>query len=123
MTPLALACYAALQPLVPSRSDARLSYSDLLALLPDDFLYLDLGNPQHRNELSAALGEVVVRCRAADLPALPALVVLRDGDQLGYPGEGYYPTAHPGVDDPLRQQVAWGWEVEAVQRTNYPPTL
>lgn len=123
MTPLALACYSILRQLVPSDSDARLSYSDLLAELPPAFGYLDLQNPQHRNELSAALGEIVTACRAARLPALPALVVLRDGDELGYPGPGYYPIAHPGVDDQLMQEVAWGHEVEAVQQTTYPPAI
>lgn len=125
MSALAAACLAVLRLLVPSRSDPRLSYMDLVSRLPDQFQYLDMENPQHRNELSAALGEIVVACRShrLPLPALPAIVVKLVEGQLEYPGPGYYPLAHPGVTDPDQLLVLWGREAEAVQRTQYPPRL
>lgn len=123
MSPLALACYAVLRPLVPSQTDLRLAYTELVRRLPREFQYLDLENPQHRDELSEALGEIVVACRGRGLRALPAIVVKLVGGELKYPGHGYYPVAHPGVPDPDELLILWGREVEAVQRARYPERL
>ena len=123
MSPLALACYAVLRLVVPSRTDPRLSYSKLVSRLPQEFQYLSLENPQHRNELSEALGEIVSACRTRSLPALPAVVVKLVRDELEYPGAGYYPVAHPGVEDSDSLLVLWGRELEQVQVTQYPVNL
>jgi hypothetical protein len=120
---LAALFYAILRTRVPSARDARISYTDLLTLLPNEFAYLDLENPQHRNEVSEALGEVVAACRAANLPALSALVVRRDREALTSPGPGYYPFAHPNAGDRLMQEIAWGQELAAAQRAEYPEEL
>ena len=125
MSPLALACYAVLRLLVPSRSDPRLSYTDLVSRLPEEFQHLDMDNLQHRNELSAALGEIVVACRNHEPPlaAVPAIVVRLVDGELEYPGTGYYPLAYPDVTDWDQLLVLWGHELEAVQRTQYPHQL
>ena len=125
MSQLALACYAVLRVLVPCRTDPRLSYTDLVSRLPDEFQYLDMRNPQHRNELSAALGEIVVACRNHEppLPALPAIVVKLINGELEDPGPGYYPLAHPGVEDEEEQLALWGREQEMVRVTQYPEEL
>ncbi len=119
------ACYAVLRTLVPSERECRLSYMDLVGRLPERFHYLDMGNQQHRNELSEALGQIVVACRNSHppLPPLPAIVVHRDRERLGYPGEGYFSAAYPDIHDEMRQLVLWGRDLEAVQRTQYPQEL
>lgn len=125
MSALALACYAVLRLLVPSRVDARLSYTDLVSRLPAEFQYLDLGNPPHRDELSAALGEIVLACREhkPPLPPLPAIVVKVVNERLEYPGQGYYSVAHPGIEDEEERLVLWGRDLQAVQQTRYPEQL
>lgn len=123
MSPLALAIYAVLRTLVPSRGDSRVSYSDLLSRLPEQLAHLDLEDPAHRNDLSEALGEIVLACRAAGLPALSALVVRLDGGELGYPGPGYYGLAHPEAAGELEQLAAWGRELEAAKGATYPERL
>ena len=125
MSELALACYTVLRLLVPSRADARLSYTALVSQLPEPFCHLDMGTVQDRATLSAALGEVVLACpgHQPPLPPLPAIVVrLVDGD-LEYPADGYFEVAHPGVEDELERLALWGQDVEAVQQTHYPPQL
>jgi hypothetical protein len=47
---------------------------------------------------------------------LPAIVVKEEDGRLTYPGSGYYPVAHPGVDDEEELLVLWGRELEAVRR-------
>src|SRR2546423_30842 len=118
MNDMAVACYAVLRALVPSRTDARLSYTNLVNRLPDAFQYLDMENVQHRNELSAALGEIVGACRAhvPRLPPLPAIVVRRVNGELEYPGEGYFTVAHPDEPDELRRLTLWGHDVQEVQQ-------
>jgi hypothetical protein len=122
MSDLALACYAVLRLLVPCTGDPRISYAELVRRLPSRFWYLDLDNPQHRNELWAALGEIVEACHAHSprLPALPAIVVKEEDGRLTYPGSGYYPVAHPGVEDEEELLVLWSQELEAVRQTQYP---
>jgi hypothetical protein len=99
MSLLAIACFAVLRLLVPSRCEPRLSYTDLVGRLTEEFQYLNMGNPQHRNELSAALGEIVVACRNHEPPlaALPAIVVKLVDGELEYPGTGYYLLSHHSV--------------------------
>ena len=123
MSPLAFAIYTVLRTLVPCPRNPCISYSDLLSRLPDEFKSFNLENPAKRNELSEALGEIVIACRAQDLPALPALVVQLEEVGLGYPGPGYYGIAHHEVSGELEQLAAWGRELEAVKRTTYPEIL
>jgi hypothetical protein len=125
MSDLALACYAVLRLLIPCTADPRISYAELLRRLPARFSYLDFDNPQHRNEVWAALGEIVQGCHTHSprLPALPAVVVKAEDGRLTYPGSGYYPVAHPGVEDEEEQLVLWGQELAAVRQTQYPPQL
>ncbi len=125
MSALALACYAVLRLLVPSRTDARTSYTALISQLPEPFCHLDMGNVQDRNALSAALGEIVRACRGhgPPLPPLPATVVRLVEGELEYPGGGYFEAAHPDLEDELERLARWGQDVEAVQQTHYPPQL
>jgi hypothetical protein len=77
----------------------------------------------HRSkQLDMALGEIVLRCHARRLPALPALVVRAD---TGIPGAGYYPVAH-GLSlwpQRLAAALAWAHEVVNVRVTRYPPRI
>jgi hypothetical protein len=125
MSAFALACYAVLRLLVPTRGDARISYADLVSQLPEPFCHLNLGNVQDRNVLSAALGEIVQACREHEppLPPLPAIVVRLVEGEPEYPSYGYFGVAHPGVEGELERLVLWGQDVEAVQRTHYPAAL
>ena len=119
MSPLALACFDVLRLFVPSWNDPRLSYTDLVSRLPEEFHYLDMGNPQHRNELSVALGEIVVACRNRGLPPLSAIVVKLVEGELQAPGSGYYPIAHPGVTDRDELDVLWGRELVPFSAGNF----
>jgi hypothetical protein len=123
VSPLAATIYAVLRTLAPCRGDPRLSYADLLSRLPDRFSHLDLEDPAHRDQISQALGEIVLACRARGLPALPALVVRLVEGELEYPGVGYHGLAHPEAADEIERLAAWGRELEAVKRTTYPETL
>src|SRR5437870_5010510 len=125
MSPLAWACFIVLRQLVPSWADPRLSYTDLISHLPPQFRYLDMQNPQHRDELSAALGEIVTACQQHDsrLPPLPAIVVRLVNGELTTPGAGYFTVAHPTVTDETERLVVWGRDFEGVCRTAYPENL
>ena len=71
--------------------------------------------------LAHALGHIVEKCRASDLPALSAVVVHKGSDAR--PGNGYYEAAHPDIDDPMEREVTWANEFEAVHRAKYPEAL
>ena len=114
---LARAAYRVLWPLAAKRR--CISYTDLCAALPTPWRGLS-----PRSELLAdALGEIVRRCRAAGLPALPALVVHASGDRQ--PGAGYFRVAHPETADPdsAEARIAWSQELAAVYRTKFPASL
>lgn len=67
-----------------------------------------------------ALGAIVSRCRGANLPALSALVVHASDKR---PGNGYFEAAHPGIDEPMAREVAWGGEFLAVHSAKYPASF
>jgi hypothetical protein len=115
ITDLAERVYAIIRP----HSTATISYSDVCARLTGRWANLEPDSPL----LAEALGIVVHRCRDAEppLPALSAVVVHKGGDKM--PGNGYFAAAHPGIDDPLKRQVAWARELGEVHRTTYPPRL
>src|SRR4051812_19817060 len=75
-------------------SEPRLSYRDLveeLGALPAPNQNLQ---PLDRR-LFAALGELGHACHEAGLPAISAIVVQRDHDALGMPGEGFFKDLYP----------------------------
>ncbi|WP_242360064.1 hypothetical protein [Anaeromyxobacter sp. SG17] len=116
MSPLADAVYAVLRTRTPS-PHPEISYSDLVARLPKPYNALDPDS----DLLATALGDVVRRCRARDLPALSAIVV-RAREKI--PGPGYYPVAHPNeAGDVPRAMIAWARELDGVKTTTYPATL
>src|SRR6476659_7377349 len=90
---LASSIYAVLRQRT-TLGEPRISYRDLVEELgplapPNQNL-----QPQDRR-LSAALGELGHACHAAGLPAISAIVVQREQDGLGMPGEGYFLDIHP----------------------------
>jgi len=115
---LANAIYQVLRQRVPGRH-ADIPYRQLVEQLPPLARpYQDLHWRDPR--LDEALGEIVTACRAAQLPALSAIVV---NAETGRPGRQYYPLAHPGVRDEVEQEVLWAREREQVLVTGYPPAL
>lgn len=116
MTPLANAIYKQLRRQaiagVPS-----ITYGDLVKLLGKKHE----SHPRSRR-LYAALTEVTVACRAADLPCLPALVCRAD---LQRPSDGYYAVAHPRLRTEPSRIEAWQREVSSVlgAADRYPSVL
>lgn len=103
----------------PGRATDRpgLAYSDVCNQLTGRWTNLEPDS----SLLAEALGVIVARCRAAELPALSAVVVHKTGDKM--PGNGYFTAAHPGIEDPLKRQVAWARELGEVKKASYPPSL
>jgi len=116
VSPLATAVYNVLRVRVPA-TRPELSYEDLCTKLP-----ASVGTIEARSQLLwEALGDIVRACRAAELPALPAIVVNK---HERVPGKAYYAVAHPGdAHDEALAMIAWGKEVLMVRATTYPPTL
>lgn len=111
---LASAIYEAIAPLVSTRRGrGTMTYAQLCERLADH--WGELG--PHDFWLAQALGRVTERCRANGLPTLSALVV---NAGTGRPGAGYYPAAHPGLDNPNAKEEVWLREVELVLKTVYP---
>lgn len=96
----------------------RIPYGELSRRLPSPWTGID-----PHTMLSAPLGYIVRRCRAAGLPALSAIVV-RD-DATAMPGGGYYLEAHHLPASDPNAVMLWVQEVKAVwaARTRYPPSL
>lgn len=121
MTPLAQAIYEILRARVP-RDDCRISYGQLVELLPRHH-GITYANDSRLRE---ALGEIVAACCRHQLPALPAIVVQQDdeGEPTGEPGNGYFEVTHPetGRDAELRT-IAWYREWQRVIVTTYPESL
>lgn len=114
VSPLATAVYEVLRRRVPA-AKPEISYEELCAKLPPA-----LGNIEPNDQrLWIALGDIVRACRAADLPAISAIVVNK---HTRIPGKLYYSVAHPNEDEP-HAMVAWGHEVLKVRVTTYPTTL
>ncbi len=117
MNPLAQQIYDILKKRVPcAPAQELITYKALVAQL----------RAQHGHRLGvrskplhAALGEVVIHCRALKLPALAAIVVRKD---TWVPGPGYYPLAHPHIpqDDWALLMQEWGSEAVQVRQTQYP---
>lgn len=113
LSPLAQAVYVVLRARVPS-STGEITYGHLSSILPKPFTGVDphLG-------LSAPLGEIVAACQARGLPPLSSIVVLADA---GYPGDGYFQMAYPGV--PLGTAMQrWAADFARAKATSYPISL
>jgi hypothetical protein len=113
LSPLAQAIYSVLHMLVPSPR-AQITYGHLSTSLPPPFLGID---PHYG--LAAPLGEIVVACRAHGLPPLSSIVVRADA---GYPGDGYFQIAYPGMAVGAAMQQ-WAADFARAQATRYPPNL
>jgi hypothetical protein len=114
MSPLAEAVYSILRSR-PGLPDPRITYAELaLQLRTSAELFEHI---THRSrELYAALSEVGEECARLELPCLAALVVRADSRR---PGDAYFqgmPFRFPG-----ERYEAWRQELEAVNRTEYPP--
>jgi hypothetical protein len=112
ITGLAEQVYAIIQP----HSTGTTRYSDVCGRLTGRWANLEPDSPL----LAEALGLIVHRCRDAEppLPALSAVVVHKGGDRM--PCNGYFTAAHPGIDDPLKRQIAWARELADVHKATYP---
>jgi hypothetical protein len=113
---LARDVYPLLVPLTRTKR-GKMSYTDVCERLEVGWHGL---HPESQF-LANALGLIVRRCRARGLPALSALVVHKNGDRM--PGNGYFPAAHPEVNDPEMQRIEWAKEFELAHRADYPPRL
>jgi hypothetical protein len=113
---LARAVYLIIRPCSETPSGS-ISYGDVCRGLPPEWNWVTPDS----EILATALGIIVERCRAAGLPALSAVVVHAGGDHR--PGNGYFVVAHPGDDDPLKREIAWANEFQAVHKAKYPQTL
>lgn len=116
MQDLATAIYDVLRVRVPA-ARPEISYTDLIALLPAKWHGLDPNGLM----LRLALKEIVVACRKAQVPAIPAIVV---NYHTEVPGAGYYEAAHPTeAHDAVLAMVAWAEEAKKVRLATYPATL
>lgn len=107
MTPLATAIYRVLRHRLAT-SSTSITYGELAEAVTRTI-------PIHRrsSRLHAALGEVTLACRNAQLPALPA-IVWRAGTKR--PSDGYYEVAHPRVRTAEGRITAWEAEHDKVIR-------
>jgi hypothetical protein len=112
MSLLAKLIYLYLLNLLAADKEAWANYKPIALRLRPEHRLSWRGGPMHE-----ALGEIVLWCQSCGLPALPAIVVrLLDG----YPGDGFYVVAFPGVHDPHERRRLWRAEVESVRRTAFP---
>lgn len=118
MSPLADAVYAVLRRHVQqSRSPHPvLPYKGLC----DRLVGFKVG--PRSGALHAALGEIVLACRAARLGAIAAVVI---NGTTKIPGHGYFPVAHPAANSDADRAAAWSAEVRQVVKdaATYPSTL
>ena len=99
-------------PVAPSEQ-CKIRYRALVEALPAPFANLHWRDPR----LNEALGELVSACRASGLPAISAIVV----NDTGYPGNSYYPVAHPGIEDEELRMIARQNEIDRVAGQIYAP--
>ncbi|HWU87286.1 MAG TPA: hypothetical protein VN253_08425 [Kofleriaceae bacterium] len=119
MSPLAIQIYKQLRRRARKRQPF-VTYKELVAVIGR--ATPKLATHQRSAKLHAALGEVSVACRAADLPCLPALVC-RSG--TGRPSTGYYKAAHPRVRSDRGRAEAWERELARVvdELARFPEVL
>jgi hypothetical protein len=119
MSPLANDIYAILRRQVPS-DDGRIAYGQMVGLLPNVHRIESPRDPR----LNEPYTEIVEACRQNGLPALTAILVQVDEyGHLTVPSRGHYPAAYPTLRTREEQEVAWGQERRAVERTTYPESL
>ena len=118
MSPLANAIYQILRAQVPSE-DGRINYQRMVEQLPAQH---GITSPNDAR-LNSAYSEITDACRQNGLPAIMAILVrLDENGELGTPGPGYYPAAHPGMNR-ADAFIAWALEYEQARLTVYPETL
>lgn len=118
MNDLAQTIYAYLRTRTPSL-DPRVSYAMLVEQPGIQPFEVRARDPR----LDAALGEIVLACRAQDLPPLACIVVHDDPDDP-YPGRGYFRVAHPGAGENQDAQLeAWIADFDRTRRQVYPERI
>lgn len=118
MSDLAQAIYAYLRTRTPS-SDPRVSYATLVEQPGIEPFEVRARDPR----LDAALGEIVLACRAHNLPPLACIVVHEDPDDP-YPGRGYFRIAHTAAGDDRELQLEqWIGDFDRTRRQVYPERI
>jgi hypothetical protein len=67
-------------------------------------------------QMPALLNIIGNRCHEAGLPLLPSIVVAQT---TGYPGNGFFTTFFPQLDNTTERLLAWAKELEAVYGADY----
>lgn len=119
MSPLATEIYKQLRRRVRARQ-STLTYKELAEAVSR--ARPALATHPRSSKLHAALDEVTLSCRRAELPCLPA-IVCRSG--VGRPSTGYYKVAHPRVRSDDGRAAAWEREHARVleHAARYPEVL